>query len=53
MKKRSFATTAATIALSASFGWIAAHFRLSPVLQADAAPPKAQREARADGGEHG
>ena len=46
MKARSFPTTAATIAISALCGWLAAHCRLSPALQADAAAPTAQREAR-------
>jgi arylsulfatase len=46
MKNRTFSTTAAAIAIGALFGWLAANCRLSPPLQADAAPPTARSELR-------
>jgi arylsulfatase A-like enzyme len=46
MKTRSFSTAAASIAIGALFGWLAANCRLSPVLRADAALPTDQFEVR-------
>src|ERR1022692_4332276 len=46
MKTRRFSTTAATIAIGALFGWLAANCHLSPIQQADAALPTAQSDVR-------
>jgi arylsulfatase A-like enzyme len=46
MKTRTFSTTAASIAIGALLGWLAANCRLSPIQRAEAAPPTTQTEVR-------
>jgi arylsulfatase A-like enzyme len=49
LKPRPFLTPAASIAIGAFFGWLAANCRPSPILRADAAPPTAQSGLRPSG----
>ncbi len=46
MKTRTFSNTAASIAIGALLGWLAANCRLSPIQRAEAAPPTTQTEMR-------
>ena len=46
MKTRPFSSTAASIAIGALLGWLAANCRLSPIQRAEAAPPTTQMEVR-------